>query len=170
MKLKLGWRPLLSVCGIGETLALTSRMETGRSAGFRKRVTTAPTAVRSTTSQDSNGRKKGKNTAWCGNRYWVWAYLDEANFAARDYPQTQAFVGRRTAETNRTLGIVEINCAELERNLPQTASTSTKFERCVPPCVSDSGRFDQIPSLITAGKHLLLQTRPEIPRDRSLVR
>jgi transposase len=105
VKLEAAWRPLLSVWGIGETLALTIMLETGPISRFRE-VGDYSSYCRAVDSrQDSNGKKKGENNAKCGNRYLAWAYVEAANFAARYYPQAQAFVGRKTAEVNRTLGI-----------------------------------------------------------------
>jgi len=105
VKLDQGWRPLLSVWGIGETLALTILLETGPISRFRE-VGDYSSYCRAVDSrQDSNGKKKGENNAKCGNRYLAWAYVEAANFAARYYPQAQAFVARKTAQVNRTLAI-----------------------------------------------------------------
>ncbi len=105
VRLDPGWRPLLSVWGIGETLALTIMLETGPISRFAA-VGNYSSYCRAVDSrQDSNGKKKGENNAKCGNRYLAWAYVEAANFAARYYPQAQAFVARKTAQVNRTLAI-----------------------------------------------------------------
>jgi len=105
VRLEPGWQPLLSVWGIGETLALTIMLETGPVSRFPE-VGNYSSYCRAVDSrQDSNGKKKGENNAKCGNRYLAWAYVEAANFAARYYPQAQAFVARKTAQVNRTLAI-----------------------------------------------------------------
>ena len=53
----------------------------------------------------SNGRLKGENNAKCGNRYLAWAFVEAANYAAHSYQQAQAFVARKTAQTNRALAV-----------------------------------------------------------------
>ena len=47
----------------------------------------------------------GENNTKNGNRFLAWAYVEAANYAARFYPEAQAFVQRKTARANRTLAI-----------------------------------------------------------------
>lgn len=98
-----GYRPLLSVSGIGRILGLTILLETGPVARFA-RVGNYASYCRCVGSQHlSNGKRKGKGNTKNGNKYLAWAYVEAANFAVRYNPQIKRYYQRKRAKTNGVL-------------------------------------------------------------------
>ena len=105
VKLRKGFKPLLTIPGIGDILGLTIMLEVGDIKRFPK-VGNYSSYCRCVRSQRlSNGKKKGENNTKNGNRYLSWAYVEAANFAKRFCPKAQRFYQRKLAKTN---GIVAI--------------------------------------------------------------
>ncbi len=96
---------LETVWGVGPVLGRTILLETGPVGRFAQ-VGDYSSYCRAVSSQAwSNGRQKGEHNAKCGNRYLAWAFVEAANYAARYYGPARSFVERKTAQTNRALGI-----------------------------------------------------------------
>jgi transposase len=96
---------LQTVWGVGPVLGRAILLETGPVNRFPT-VGDYSSYCRAVASQCwSNGRLKGENNAKCGNRYLAWAFVEAANYAAHSYQQAQAFVARKTAQTNRALAV-----------------------------------------------------------------
>ena len=105
IRLRPGFRPLLTVNGIGEILALTIMLETGDIHRFA-RVGHYASYCRCVGSEKlSNGKKKGKGNTKNGNRYLAWAYMEAANFAVRFSPQIRRYYQRKRAKTNAMVAI-----------------------------------------------------------------
>ncbi len=105
VKLRKGFKPLLTIPGIGDILGLTIMLEVGDIKRFPK-VGNYSSYCRCVRSQRlSNGKKKGENNTKNGNRYLSWAYVEAANFTIRFCPKAQRFYQRKLAKTN---GIVAI--------------------------------------------------------------
>jgi transposase len=105
VQLRAGFRYLLTVNGIGKTLALTIMLETGAIRRFAS-VGNFASYCRCVGSQKlSNGKRKGKGNTKNGNKYLSWAFVEAANFAVRYQPAIRRFYQRKKAKTN---GIVAI--------------------------------------------------------------
>ena len=105
VKLRKEFKPLLTVAGIGNILALTIMLEVGDIRRFPN-VGNFSSYCRCVRSERlSNGKKKDENNRKNGNKYLAWAYVEAANFAIRYYPRAQRFYQRKKAKTN---GIVAI--------------------------------------------------------------
>jgi transposase len=105
VKLRKEFKPLLTITGIGDILALTIMLEVGDISRFSK-VGNYCSYCRCVKSERlSNGKKKGENNRKNGNKYLSWAYVEAANFAIRFCPKAQRFYQRKKAKTN---GIVAI--------------------------------------------------------------
>jgi transposase len=103
MKLKPEFQKLLTIGGIGETLALTIAFETGDIRRF-KRVGNYASYSRCVQSlKKSNGKKKGENNRKNGNKYLAWAYIEAANKARIHCPYAKRFFERKAAKTNKIL-------------------------------------------------------------------
>jgi len=104
-KLRPEFSLLKTVYGVGEILGLTIMYETGQIRRFGEVGNYCSYARCVGSRRMSNGKKKGENNTKNGNRFLAWAYVEAANYAARFYPEAQAFVQRKTARANRTLAI-----------------------------------------------------------------
>ena len=105
VKLRKEFKPLLTITGIGNILALTIMLEVGDIARFPN-VGNYSSYCRCVKSERlSNGKKKSENNRKNGNKYLSWAYVEAANFAIRFCPKAQRFYQRKKAKTN---GIVAI--------------------------------------------------------------
>jgi len=100
-----GFKPLLSVSGIGNILGLTIMLETGDIGRFAK-VGNYASYCRCVGSEwRSNGKRKGKGNTKNGNKYLAWAYVEAANFAVRYNPQIKRFYQRKRARSNGVVAI-----------------------------------------------------------------
>jgi transposase len=100
VKLKPAFRYLLTVSGIGQTLALTIMLETGDIRRF-PRVGNFASYCRCVGSEKlSNGKRKGKGNTKNGNKY-----LEAANFAIRYEPLIARFYQRKKAKTHGVVAI-----------------------------------------------------------------
>jgi transposase len=97
-KLRSEFRLLKTIPGIGDILALNIALETGDIRRFPT-VGDFSSYCRTVKSERiSNGKKKGKGNAKCGNKYLAWAFVEAANFARRYNPSAQKFYQRKTAK------------------------------------------------------------------------
>jgi transposase len=105
VKLHKEFKPLLTIRGIGDILALTIMLEVGDISRFPK-VGNYCSYCRCVKSERlSNGKKKGENNRKNGNKYLSWAYVEAANFAIRFCPKAQRFYQRKKAKTNGVVAI-----------------------------------------------------------------
>jgi len=105
VKLKPAFRYLLTVSGIGQTLALTIMLETGDIGRF-PRVGNFASYCRCVGSEKiSNGKRKGKGNTKNGNKYLSWAFVEAANFAIRYEPLIGRFYQRKKAKTKAVVAI-----------------------------------------------------------------
>lgn len=99
------FRHLLTVAGVGQTLALTIMLE----AGDMHRVPTVGQwasscrGVNSTTL--SHGKRNGQGNTKNGNTYVAWAFIEAANFAVRYYPDIQRLYQRKNSKTQGVVAI-----------------------------------------------------------------
>jgi transposase len=99
------YRLLITVPGIGDTLATTIMLETGSISRFAQ-VGNFSSYCRCVDSlRENNGRKKGEGNTRNGNKYLAWAFVEAANFAMRYCPQARSFYDRKKSRTNRVLAI-----------------------------------------------------------------
>jgi transposase len=82
-KLRPDYASLRTVSGIGEVLALTIALETGEIGRFADAGHFASYARTVSSRRESNGKKKGKGNAKCGNKHLAWAFVEAAHFAIR---------------------------------------------------------------------------------------
>src|SRR5499425_3553301 len=105
IKLKAAYRYLLTVNGIGQTLALTIMLETGDIRRFAK-VGNFASYCRCVGSEKlSNGKRKGSGNTKNGNKYLSWAFVEAANFAIRFEPLIARYYQRKKAKTHRVVAI-----------------------------------------------------------------
>jgi len=98
-KLRPEFSLLHTVIGIGDILALTIALETGDISRFPT-VGDFSSYCRTVKSERiTNGKKKGKGNAKCGNKYLAWAFIEAANFATRYNEQARKFVQKKSAKS-----------------------------------------------------------------------
>jgi transposase len=105
VKLKPVYRYLLSVSGIGQTLALTIMLETGDIRRFSKVGNFASYCRCVKSERISNGKRKGSGNTKNGNKYLSWAFVEAANFAIRFEPLIARYYQRKKAKTHRVVAI-----------------------------------------------------------------
>ena len=107
-RLREEFKPLLTVWGIGEILALTIMYEAGPMSRFAGPGNFASYARCVEAKRFSNGKKKADNNSKNGNRYLAWAFVEAAHFAVRYYPEARSFYDRKAAKTNTVVAIKSI--------------------------------------------------------------
>lgn len=105
VRLRKEFECLLTVPGIGETLALTIMLEVGDIKRFPKVGNFSSYCRCVSSTRLSNGKSKGKGNAKNGNRYLAWAFIEAANFARRYNAPLNRFYQRKAGKKN---GIVAI--------------------------------------------------------------
>jgi transposase len=105
VKLKPAFRYLLTVSGIGQTLALTIMLETGDIGRFPSVGNFASYCRCVGSEKISNGKRKGKGNTKNGNKYLSWAFVEAANFAIRYEPLIARFYQRKKAKTHAVVAI-----------------------------------------------------------------
>jgi len=103
VRLRRGYRVLLTVPGIGEVLATLIMLETGAIERFAAVGNFASYARCVDSVHRSNHKKKGAGNVKNGNKYLAWAFIEAANFARRYCPQAKRFYERKQAATNGIL-------------------------------------------------------------------
>lgn len=99
------FRHLLTVAGIGQTLALTIMLEAGEIRRFPTVGQWASYCRCVNSTKLSNGKRKGQGNTKNGNKYLAWAFIEAANFAVRYYPAIQGFYQRKKAKTHGVVAI-----------------------------------------------------------------
>jgi transposase len=99
------FRQLLTVAGIGQTLALTIMLEAGEMHRFPTVGQWASYCRCVNSTKLSNGKRKGQGNTKNGNKYLAWAFIEAANFAVRYYPDIQRFYQRKKSKTQGVVAI-----------------------------------------------------------------
>lgn len=99
VKLRPAFQALLTVPGIGQTLALTIMLETGEIGRFPTVGQFASYCRCVGSTKLSNGKRKGQGNTKNGNKYLAWAFVGAAHFAIRYEPQIAQFYQRKRAKT-----------------------------------------------------------------------
>jgi transposase len=89
------FRSLLTVAGIGHTLALTIMLEAGEMRRFPSVGQWASYCRCVNSTKISNGKRKGQGNTKNGNKYLAWAFIEAANFAVRYYPLFSSSISAR---------------------------------------------------------------------------
>jgi len=99
-KLRPEYKNLLTVPGIGETLALTISLETGdvNRFPFVGNFSSYCRCVKS--SRISNNKKKGEGNTKNGNKYLSWAFIEAAEFSRRFNESARRFYQRKASKSN----------------------------------------------------------------------
>jgi transposase len=98
-------RQLLTVSGIGDSLALTIMLETGDMGRF-ERVGNLASYGRCVDSQKlSHGKRTGQGHTKNGHASLAWAFVEAAHVAVRDHPQIKRYDQRNTSKTNGVVAI-----------------------------------------------------------------
>jgi transposase len=105
VSLRPAFQQLLSVAGIGQTLALTIMLEAGDMHRFPTVGQWASYCRCVTSTKLSNGKHKGQGNTKNGNTYVAWACIEAANFAVRYYPKIQRFYQRKKSKTQGVVAI-----------------------------------------------------------------
>jgi transposase len=105
VRLRKGYKKLLTVPGIGKILALTIMLETGDIRRFREVGNYVSYARLVGSSHLSNGKRKGSGNTKNGNAYLCWAYIEAANFAIRHNAVVRRYYQRKQAKTKRIVAL-----------------------------------------------------------------
>lgn len=98
-------RDLKSISGIGDILGLAILLESGPIERFASVGDYASYCRMVESTRISNGKRKGRGNAKCGNRYLCWAFVEAANFAIRFNPAISAWYQRKRAKKHRVVAI-----------------------------------------------------------------
>lgn len=104
-KLRAEYQRLLTVNGIGSTLALTIMLETGDIGRFPTAGHYASYCRCVDSKRVSNTKRKGSGNVKNGNRYLAWAFVEAAHFAVRYNPLVKRFYERKRARRNAVVAI-----------------------------------------------------------------
>ncbi|MEK9139742.1 MAG: transposase [Nitrospirota bacterium] len=99
------FRHILTVAGIGQTLALTIMLEAGEMHRFPTVGQWASSCRCVNRTTLSNGTRKGQGHTKNGNTYGAWACIEATNFAVRYYPDIQRFYQRKKSKTQGVVAI-----------------------------------------------------------------
>jgi len=105
VKLRKEFVQLKTVDGIGDILALTIMLETGRIDRFPKAGNFASYCRCVGSRKMSNGKRKGKGNTKNGNKYLAWAFVEAASFAVRYNEKVKRFYQRKKDKTNGMVAI-----------------------------------------------------------------
>lgn len=109
VRLKDEFKGLLSVPGIGITLALTIMLEVGHIDRFSEVGHYASYCRCVESVRRSNDKKTGEGNRKNGNKYLSWAYVEAANFAKRSYPAITRYYTKKAARTNNNVAIKAVS-------------------------------------------------------------
>jgi len=112
VKLRSAFQSLLTVPGIGQTLALTIMLETGEIRRFPIVGQFASYCRCVGSTKWSNSKRKGQGNTKNGNKYLAWAFVEAAHFAIRYEPQMAPFYHRNRAKTKV---VVALKAVALDR-------------------------------------------------------
>jgi transposase len=100
-----GYHLLMSVPGLGKTLASVILLEVGTIERFGAAGRFASYARCVDSVHTSNGKKKGEGNVRNGNAYLAWAFVEAANFARRYCEEAKRFYERKKSRTNNAVAI-----------------------------------------------------------------
>jgi transposase len=98
-RLKVEFKKLLMIPGIGIVIALTIAYEAGNFSRFKKPGHYVSYCRCVDSKRTSNGKKKGENNRKSGNKYLCWAYIEAANFAKRHCPYAEVYYKHKLKES-----------------------------------------------------------------------
>jgi transposase len=105
VRLRPGFRRLLTVPGIGKILAATIMLETGDIARFPTVGNYVSYCRLVGSSYVSNQKRKGAGNTKNGNAYLCWAFIEAANFAIRHGEELRRYYQRKAAKTKRIVAL-----------------------------------------------------------------
>ena len=100
-RLKPQFGKLLTVPGIGDTLAMTIAMETGDISRFSTVGEYASYCRCVPACRISNAKTKGRGNRKNGNKYLAWAFIEVAHSSKRYCPPAKVFYDRKSIKTNK---------------------------------------------------------------------
>lgn len=100
IQLKVPYANLITIPGVGKTLAATIMLETGPVSRFPKAGNYVSYCRKVHTKWTSNGKSKGKGNRKNGNKYLAWAFSETAELARRFDPAARAYYERKKQKTN----------------------------------------------------------------------
>lgn len=104
-KLRREFENLLTVPGIGKTLALTIMYEVGDISRFAKVGNFSSYSRCISGKWTSNDKVKGKGNSKNGNKYLAWAFIEAANIARRYSRRLNSFYQRKESSQNKFVAI-----------------------------------------------------------------
>ena len=105
VKLRQGYKKLLTVPGIGKILAQTIMLETGDINRFREVGHYVSYGRLVGSSHLTNGKRKGSGNTKNGNAFLCWAFIEAANFAIRYSEMIRRYYQRKQARTKRIVAL-----------------------------------------------------------------
>jgi len=105
VRLRKGYKRLLTVPGIGKILALTIMLETGDIGRFNQVGNYVSYARLVGSSHMTNGKRKGSGNTKNGNAFLCWAFIEAANFAIRHNEAIRSYYQRKLARTKRIVAL-----------------------------------------------------------------
>jgi len=105
VRLRRGYKRLLTVPGIGKILALTIMLETGEIGRFDQVGHYVSYARLVGSSHLTNGKRKGSGNTKNGNAFLCWAFIEAANFAIRHNEAIRRYYQRKLARTKRIVAL-----------------------------------------------------------------
>jgi len=105
VRLRKGYKRLLSAPGIGKVLALTIMLETGDIGRFHEVGHYVSYARLVGSSHLTNGKRKGSGNTKNGNAFLCWAFIEAANFAIRHNEAIRSYYQRKLARTKRIVAL-----------------------------------------------------------------
>ncbi len=114
VKLKPPYERLMTVPGIGKTLATSIALETGSIHRFPTHGDYVSYCRGVNSERLSNNKKKGANNRKNGNRYLAWAYAEAAVKAKRYCPQAAKYHERKTKKKNAAVAYKSL-AAKIEK-------------------------------------------------------
>ena len=118
---------LTSIDGIGDILALTIMLETGKITRFEEVGDYASYCRCIGGARYSNGKKKGNTNHKNGNKYLAWAFTEAANFAIRYNETIKKYYQRKLARTNKIVAIKTV-AHKLARACYYVLKDQTEFD------------------------------------------
>ena len=103
VKLKKGFRQLLTIPGIGNILAMTIMLEVGDIKRFPKVGNFASDCRFVPSKRLSDGKSKGSGNRKNGNRYLSWALTEAAQIGRRHNQQFRGYYNRKVAQASTSL-------------------------------------------------------------------
>lgn len=100
VELREAYQGLLSIPGVGRTLALTIMLETGPISRFAKVGNFVSYCRKVSSRWLTNGKAKGTGNKKSGNKYLAWAFSEAAEIARRYHPEPRAYYSRKMQRSN----------------------------------------------------------------------